>query len=56
MYIRNLHTGINLDFNLQCIYTIFGCITVIVKFVLLVVQVAQVTEIQIAICVTLKSY
>ena len=47
MYIRNLHTGINLDFNLQCIYTIFGCITVIVKFVQLVAQVAQVAEMHI---------
>ena len=49
VHIRNLHAGINLDFNLQCIYTIFGGVTVIVKFV-------QVAEIHITIWVTSKSY
>ena len=40
LHIRNLHAIINLDFILQCIYTIM----VIVKFVPLVVQVAKVVE------------
>ena len=47
MYIRNLHAGINLDFNLKCIYTIFDSLKAIVKFVQLVAQVAQVAEMHI---------
>ena len=39
VYIRNLDTRINLDFNLQCIYTIFSWVTVIVKFVPLVAEI-----------------
>ena len=54
VYIRKLHAGIRLDFNLQCIYTIFGWITVIDKFVPLVAQVARVAEMHITIWVTSK--
>ena len=40
--------GIKLDFNPQCIYTISGWVTVIVKFVPQVAQVAQVEKIHVA--------
>ena len=53
MYIRNLHAGNNLDFNLEWIFTIFGWVTVIVKFVPLVAQVAEMDN---TIWVTSKIY
>ena len=31
VHIRNRHTGINLDFNLQCIYAIFSWVTAVVE-------------------------
>ena len=44
-----LSQEINLDFNLRCKLIILGWVTVVVKFLLLVAQVAQVAKIHIAV-------
>ena len=44
-----LHARINLDFNLQCIYTIFNWVTVIDKFVHLLYKWHNVAEMHITI-------
>ena len=42
LHIRSLHAGISLDFGLPCIYNILTRVTVIVKFVPKVAQVAEI--------------